>query len=159
MVYSPNLPHSRAGDVFSFNSTAATQCKDERNFCYLLLRGRCASGPGVCVPGHPVKATRENARRKPTKTRAELSNGNKVLRASFKLLYQNKVSLLPGFLITQANKFLFLKASLNCCYLTVSFLCEALPHPFPSPELSLLWDLSLYYEHAAWAAWPSLCYC
>lgn len=53
---------------------------------------------GMCL--EPVKATRENLRMKPTKTRAELRDENNVLRALLKLLDQNKVSLSPGSLIT-----------------------------------------------------------
>lgn len=53
---------------------------------------------GVCLK--PVKVTRENLRMKPTKTRAELRDGNNVLRALLKLLDQNRVSPSPGSLIT-----------------------------------------------------------
>lgn len=77
--------------------TLATYCSE----------GGRAPGLEGCVPAHSVKATGQDLRMRPAKTRAELRDGNKVPRALLKLLDQNKVSLLPGFLITQANKFHF----------------------------------------------------
>lgn len=88
----------------------------------------------------------------------------RILKLLFKLLDQNKGSFSSGFLI---NSTLLKPVWTVFCYLypkvlRVSFLCEALLHPFPFPECSMLplcCDLFLHYycRHLTHGSLVSVC--
>lgn len=160
-TYSINLSQFKSLDnISSFNKTIIIECKNEQNFCYLLLRGRhvpliTGLGPGsVCTWNQQCRTWEWCPHAKD-----RLKRWKRILESLFKFLDQNKVSLYLGFSLIS----ILLKTIWNVfCYLylrvlIVSFLWSAPPF-LPLSRIFLasfvsLWSvfvLLLYVFHAVW---------
>lgn len=146
-TYSTNLPQFKSlENISSFNKTIIVQCKDEQNFCYLLLRGRhvpliTGLGPGsVCAWNQQCRTWEWSPHAK-----GRLERWKRIPGSLFKLWDQNKVSLHLGFSLIS----ILLKTVWNIfCYLylrvlIVSFIWSA-PPSLPLSRIFLASFVSLW---------------